>query len=142
MTSEDVRGQVSTSLSTKRTQGNDPGIGHRHDRCRNVFAAAFAPNGVVADTGFRQVPHWNSIGEHKANISTVSPLATIRSRTGIGLLLQAKTTKVNTIRSRNWADAYSRNSVGRMKMKATSRVYGWAFSAAENISIFKGLNSF
>jgi hypothetical protein len=37
---------------------------------RNVFAAALAAKSVVADACFRQIPHWNSIGEEKENIST------------------------------------------------------------------------
>ena len=83
--SEDVGRQIGTSLAAQRAFGHDPGVRHRHDRRRNVFAAAFATNGVVADTRIGQVPHWNSIGEQKANISTVSLLPTNHPRRSVML---------------------------------------------------------
>ena len=91
--SEDVGRQIGTSLAAQRAFGHDPGVRYRHDRRRNVFAAAFTPNGVVADASFRQVPHWNSIGEQKAKFSTVSPLPTTRSECGDWACLQVSLNK-------------------------------------------------
>ena len=68
MTSEDVRGQVSPSLTTKRTLGDDPGIRYRVDRRENLLRAAFAADREVAEPGHGQVEHSNRIGDNKANM--------------------------------------------------------------------------
>jgi len=59
-------------LATERTLRNDPGVRHGHDRCRYVLAAAFALHSKVANPRLGQLPHQNSIGEHKANICTAA----------------------------------------------------------------------
>lgn len=67
---EDLGRKVGPALTAEGTLRDDPGIGHGHDRGRDVFTTAFALNGEVADTGVGQLPHMDSIGEEKAKICT------------------------------------------------------------------------
>ena len=75
--SEDIRRQIRAPLATEGAFSHNPRVGHRHHGRGNVFTASFAPDCVVANAGFGQVPHPNSIGEQTANISTMCGLPTI-----------------------------------------------------------------
>src|ERR1700733_13604141 len=54
---EDVWRQVAASRSAQRTIGDDPGVRHRMNWCRVVFATPLAAHCVVANAGCGQVTH-------------------------------------------------------------------------------------
>ena len=49
--SENLRREIGTAPAAERALSDDPGVGHSHDGCRDVFAAPFALHGVVANAG-------------------------------------------------------------------------------------------
>jgi hypothetical protein len=55
--SKDIGRQIGMALPAKRAFGDDPCVRHRQHWGRNVFAAALAAKSVVAEAGFRQIPH-------------------------------------------------------------------------------------
>ncbi|MGA8731195.1 MAG: hypothetical protein WB608_20730 [Terracidiphilus sp.] len=64
MTTEDVSGQVPALLTTQRTCCDYPRVRHGLDWGRDVFSASLAHHGVVANLGWRQIPHAAIIGEY------------------------------------------------------------------------------
>jgi hypothetical protein len=70
---EYVHRQIPTLLAAERAFGNDPGVRQSLDRRGNILLTTFANDDKGMDAGCWAVEHGNSIGEYKANISTISP---------------------------------------------------------------------
>ncbi len=68
---KDFYRQIAALHSAERTFCGDPGVRDRHHRGRNVFAAFLAFDCEVASLSCGQVEHWDIIGEHKTNLSTI-----------------------------------------------------------------------
>ena len=90
-TLKNVRGQVASPRSANGAIGNDPGIRHGLDWCRDVLLAGLADYDKGINAARWAMEHGHSIGEHKANISTSFEL----ERLGSLLLVYAVVRKWN-----------------------------------------------
>ena len=76
-TSENVYRQIPALLVAERTLGNDPRIRQSLDRCGDILPTAFANDNKGMNAGCWAMEHAYSIGEYKANISTIPPVPSL-----------------------------------------------------------------